>query len=95
MDFRAKYGEAVYAAASGRVIFAGVSGGYGNLIQVKHSNGYITFYGHLSKIYVKQGQKVRRGVLIGRVGATGRVTGPHLHFEIRKNGKAINPLPLI
>lgn len=95
MDFKAAYGVSVFAAASGTVIFAGVSGGYGNLIQIKHSNNYITFYGHLSKILVHQGQKVRRGTMIGKVGATGRVTGPHLHFEIRKNGKAINPLPLI
>ena len=95
MDFKAKWGESVYAAAGGRVIFAGVSGGYGNLIQIRHANGYLTYYGHLSKILTKQGHKVRRGELIGKVGATGRVTGPHLHFEIRKNGKAINPLPLI
>jgi murein DD-endopeptidase MepM/ murein hydrolase activator NlpD len=95
IDLRAKYGDPVYAAASGKVIFTGVSGGFGNLIQIKHAQGYISFYGHLSKIYAKRGQKVRRGTLIGRVGATGRVTGPHLHFEIHKNGKAINPLPLI
>jgi LysM repeat protein len=95
MDFRAKYGVDVFASASGTVIFAGVSGGYGNLIQIKHPNDYITFYGHLSQIFVRQGQKVHRGQRIGKVGATGRVTGPHLHFEIRKNGKAINPLPLI
>ncbi|HUO57256.1 MAG TPA: LysM peptidoglycan-binding domain-containing M23 family metallopeptidase [bacterium] len=95
MDFKAKYGESVFAAAAGKVIFAGVAGGYGNLIQIRHANGYLTYYGHLSKILVNQGHKVRRGELIGKVGATGRVTGPHLHFEIRKNGKAINPLPLI
>ncbi len=95
MDFKAKYGESVFAAATGKVIFAGVSGGYGNLIQIHHANGYLTYYGHLSKILVKQGHRVRRGELIGKVGATGRVTGPHLHFEIRKNGRAINPLPLI
>ena len=95
MDFKAKYGESVFAAAAGKVIFAGVSGGYGNLIQIRHANGYLSYYGHLSKVLVKQGHKVRRGELIGKVGATGRVTGPHLHFEIRKNGKAINPLPLI
>jgi murein DD-endopeptidase MepM/ murein hydrolase activator NlpD len=95
VDFKATYGVSVFAAASGRVIFAGVSGGYGNLIQIRHAEGYLTYYGHLSKILVKQGQRVRRGQLIGKVGATGRVTGPHLHFEIRKNGKAIDPLPLI
>jgi LysM repeat protein len=95
IDLRAKYGSAVYASAAGKVIFTGISGGYGNLIQIAHGNGFITFYGHLSKILVKPGEHVRRGTLIGRVGATGRVTGPHLHFEIRKNGKAVDPLQYI
>jgi murein DD-endopeptidase MepM/ murein hydrolase activator NlpD len=95
IDLRAKYGDPVYASAPGKVIFTGISGGYGNLIQIAHGHGYITFYGHLSRIYVKSGQKVRRGSLIGRVGATGRVTGPHLHFEIRLNGKALDPLQFI
>jgi len=95
IDLRAKFGVSVYASASGRVQFTGVAGGYGNLIQIKHKDGYVTYYGHLSKILVKSGQKVRRGTLIGKVGATGRVTGPHLHFEIRKNGKALDPLALI
>jgi LysM repeat protein len=95
VDLRAKWGDRVYAASSGRVIFTGISGGYGNLIQIVHKNGYITLYGHLSKILVKVGDKIKRGQLIGRVGETGRVTGPHLHFEIRKNGKAVDPLPYI
>ena len=95
MDFRAKVGESVYASASGRVIFAGVAGGYGNLIKIHHNSVYTTYYGHLSQILVKAGQKVKRGQLIGKTGATGHVTGPHLHFEIRKNGRPINPLPLI
>ncbi len=95
VDFKAHYGESVYAAGTGTVIFAGVAGGYGNLIKIKHPNGYITMYGHLSKILVKGGHHVRRGEIIGKVGATGRVTGPHLHFEIRKNGKAIDPLQMI
>lgn len=96
VDLKAKYGDPVYAAASGKVVFTGVNGGYGNLIIIAHANGYNTYYGHLSKIYAKVGQKVHRGAgIIGRVGATGRVTGPHLHFEIRKNGKAIDPLLMI
>jgi murein DD-endopeptidase MepM/ murein hydrolase activator NlpD len=95
MDFKASYGVDVFASAGGRVTFAGVSGGYGNLITISHGKGYVTYYGHLSKIYVKQGQRVRRGQRIAKVGATGRVTGPHLHFEIRKNGRTIDPLPLI
>lgn len=92
VDLHAKYGDPVYAAANGKIVFTGVSGGYGNLIVVAHGNGYQTYYGHLSKIYAKTGQRVHRGSLIGRVGATGRVTGPHLHFEIRKGGKAVDPL---
>lgn len=95
VDLKAKYGDPVYSAAGGRVIFTGVSGGYGNLIIIASAGGYNTYYGHLSKIYAKQGAKVRRGILIGRVGATGRVTGPHLHFEIRKNGKPVDPLLFI
>jgi len=93
VDLKAKYGDPVYAAASGKVTFTGISGGYGNLIVISHAGGLQTYYGHLSKIYVKMGQHVHRGVgMIGRVGATGRVTGPHLHFEVRKKGKAQDPL---
>ncbi len=95
MDFKAAYGTDVFASATGRVVFAGVSGGYGKLVQIRHNNVYTTYYGHLSAIYVKNGQKVRRGQRIGKVGTTGRVTGPHLHFEIRRNGVTIDPLPLI
>lgn len=95
MDFRANYGEDVFASATGVVIFAGEAGGYGKLIKIKHEGGYQTYYGHLSEIHVRMGQKVYKGQRIGKVGATGRVTGPHLHFEIRKNGKALDPLPLI
>ncbi|HVZ81114.1 MAG TPA: LysM peptidoglycan-binding domain-containing M23 family metallopeptidase, partial [bacterium] len=96
VDLKAKYGDPVYAAANGKVIFTGVSGGYGNLIILAHSNGMHSYYGHLSKIYAKAGTHVRRGTLIGRVGATGRVTGPHLHFELRnKNNKPLDPLLFI
>jgi murein DD-endopeptidase MepM/ murein hydrolase activator NlpD len=95
VDLKAKYGDSVYSAAGGRVIFTGVSGGYGNLIIIAHGNGMTTYYGHLSKIIAKKDQKIRRGVLIGKVGATGRVTGPHLHFEIRKNNKPLDPLLFI
>jgi LysM repeat protein len=95
VDLRAKYGDPVYASAPGKVIFTGVAGGYGNLIQIAHGHGYVTYYGHLSKIYARMGSKVKRGTLIGRVGATGHVTGPHLHFEIRLNGKPLDPLQFI
>jgi hypothetical protein len=95
MDFKARYGAEVFASAGGRVTFAGVSGGYGNLVILAHGSGYTSYYGHLSRIEVRVGQKVRRGQRIGRVGTSGRVTGPHLHFEIRKNGRTVDPLPLI
>ena len=95
VDFRAKFGVDVFASATGTVIYAGVAGGYGNLVQIRHNKEYISYYGHLSKILVKQGQHVHRGQIVGKVGATGRVTGPHLHFEIRRYGKPIDPLPLM
>lgn len=84
-------GTRVKAADYGRVIFRGRRGGYGKLIIVKHSCGYSTRYGHLSRYAVKHGQKVRQGQTIGYVGSTGHVTGPHCHFEIRKYGRPLNP----
>ena len=92
VDLKAKTGTRVMSARSGTVSFAGNASGYGKLIIIKHDNGYETRYAHLSKINVKKGQKVSQKELIGLSGATGRVTGPHLHFEIRKNGKIENPL---
>ncbi len=99
MDLAKPYGSPVTASRTGRVVFTGWSGGYGNLIQIrsvlKSKNGskaFIICYGHLSKILVREGQTVRTGQLIGRVGSTGISTGPHLHFEIRdENGSALNP----
>ncbi len=95
MDFKAPYGTDVFASAAGKVTFVGVNGGYGNLIVIRHNATYTTYYGHLSKMFVTEGQSVRKGQRIGKVGSTGRSTGPHLHFEIRRNGKRIDPLPLI
>ncbi|MBO4898028.1 MAG: peptidoglycan DD-metalloendopeptidase family protein [Clostridia bacterium] len=91
-DFGAAEGTPVYAADSGTVSFCGVSGGYGNLIIINHKNGYETYYGHLSRILVSSGQQVEKGAKIGEVGSTGNSTGPHLHFEIRKNSVPQNPL---
>jgi murein DD-endopeptidase MepM/ murein hydrolase activator NlpD len=86
----------VLAADSGKVIAAGWdSTGYGNKILIDHGNGYITLYGHLSKFYVVPGQTVSRGSAIGRMGSTGRSTGPHLHCEIRKGGTRLNPLSFL
>ena len=91
MDIAAPWGSPVYAASDGVVQFAGRSSGYGNLVRIGHAGPYGTGYGHLSRIYVRSGQRVRRGQLIGAVGNTGLSTGPHLHYELYRNGAAINP----
>lgn len=92
IDFRGKKGDPVKCTASGQVVFAGRAGGYGNCIRIKHINNIETVFGHLSRILVKVGQKVSVGDKIGLVGSTGRSTGTHLHYEIRKNGKPVNPV---
>jgi murein DD-endopeptidase MepM/ murein hydrolase activator NlpD len=91
LDFKGKTGDPVKCTASGRVIFTGRAGGYGNCVRIRHTNNLETWYGHLSRITVKEGQQVMLGQLIGKVGSTGRSTGPHLHYEVRRNGKAVNP----
>ena len=92
MDFSAPVGTPVYATADGRVRTASRQGLYGNLIEIDHGYNYITRYAHLSAIEVQPGQAVRRGDLIGRVGSTGKSTGPHLHYEVRLRGAAQNPV---
>lgn len=82
----------VYAAKNGTVAFSGWLGGYGRLVIVDHGGGLRTYYAHLSKSFVAPGEKVAKGDVVGKVGSTGRSTGPHLHFEIRQNGRALNPL---
>ena len=91
VDIAAPWGSPVFAASDGVVQFAGRSSGYGNFIKVTHGNGYGTGYGHLSRIYVRGGETVRRGQRIGAVGNTGLSTGPHLHYELYRNGMAVNP----
>ena len=91
LDLAPGYGASVYAAMSGRVTFAGYMGGYGKLVVIRHNGGYTTRYGHMSRILVRKGSYVSQGKQIGKVGNTGRSTGAHLHFEIRKNGKPQNP----
>lgn len=86
LDIGAPSGTAVHASKAGRIVFSGRAGGYGQLVVIQHRFGYKTYYGHLSKILARKGSKVRAGQLIGRVGSTGRATGPHLHYEVRKNG---------
>lgn len=91
LDFKGPIGTPILAAADGKVSFAGWQGGYGNCIEITHANGLVTRYAHMSGFNVSLGQKVSRGSQIGRMGSTGRSTGPHLHFEVRLNGAAINP----
>ncbi|MBB5711966.1 murein DD-endopeptidase MepM/ murein hydrolase activator NlpD [Sphingomonas xinjiangensis] len=91
VDIAAPWGSPVFAASDGTVQIAGRSSGYGNLIKLNHGNGYGTGYGHLSRILVRPGQHVRKGQQIGAVGNTGLSTGPHLHYEMYKNGVAVNP----
>jgi murein DD-endopeptidase MepM/ murein hydrolase activator NlpD len=92
LDLLAPAGRAVSAAASGSVTFAGYdAGGYGYLVVVRHSLGVTTWYAHLSHILVRRGQRVGAGATLGRVGASGHATGPHLHFEVRVRGAAVDP----
>jgi len=92
IDIGAPYGSQVIAAAGGEVIQSGYFGGYGYSVMLYHGGGYATWYAHLSSINVLMGQMVERGKLVGLVGSTGWSTGPHLHFEIRINGAAQNPI---
>lgn len=91
LDFRAPTGEPARATAAGKVVAAGWSGGYGKMVEIDHGNGFSTRYGHLSEILVKEDQAVRPGQIVGRVGSTGRSTGPHLHYETRIDGDAVDP----
>jgi murein DD-endopeptidase MepM/ murein hydrolase activator NlpD len=95
LDISLEKGSPVYATADGTVESAAYNGDYGNLIVLKHGFGLTTRYGHLSGFAVKAGQSVKRGDVIGYVGATGRATGPHLHYEILTNGQLMNPLQLL
>jgi murein DD-endopeptidase MepM/ murein hydrolase activator NlpD len=92
IDLGAAYGTPITAAAAGVVIYAGWEGGYGNLVVIDHGGGLATAYGHQSRIAVSTGQSVSQGETIGYVGSTGHSTGPHLHFEVRVNGEAVDPL---
>ncbi|MFZ3116129.1 MAG: peptidoglycan DD-metalloendopeptidase family protein [Syntrophales bacterium] len=96
LDYAAAKGAPVSATSDGKVKFAGRRGQYGNLIILRHRNGYETYYGHLSRIarFVRKGAKAEQGAIIGYVGATGLATGPHLHYEIRINSRAVNPMAI-
>ena len=91
-DFAAATGTPIYATGDATVKQAGTSGGYGNVVVLDHGYGYETVYGHMSKIKATQGQKVKRGDIIGFVGSTGLSSGPHLHYEVHKNGERVDPI---
>ncbi len=95
VDIGVPVGTKIHAAENGRVIFTGIKGGYGITIIISHKKGYKTLYGHCLISYVKKGAYVRKGQVIGKVGLTGITTGPHLHFEIRKNNVAIDPFTVL
>lgn len=88
-------GTPIYATADGTIIHAERLGGYGNMVEIDHGKGIATRYGHMSKLLVVPGAHVTRGQLIGLVGSTGRSTGPHLHYEVRIDGHAVNPVPFL
>jgi murein DD-endopeptidase MepM/ murein hydrolase activator NlpD len=93
LDFAAPQGTPIYATANGTVETAGNTGnGYGNHVVINHGYGYQTLYGHMFRVKVKPGQKVKRGEIIGWVGSTGKSTGPHCHYEVRRNGEAVDPV---
>ena len=94
-DIDAAWGDPVVAGASGKVTFVGWQNGYGQLVVIDHGGGLTTRYGHLSYIDVVSGQIVARSQFVGRVGSTGRSTGPHLHYEVRINDEPVDPLPYL
>jgi len=96
IDLAGSYGTPIYATADGTVLRAGWnSGGYGNLVEIDHGRGITTRYGHMSAILVHEGDHVTRGEQVGRMGSTGRSTGNHLHYEVRIDGRAVNPIPFM
>lgn len=95
IDFAANVGHPIRATAAGTVITAELAGGYGNMVEIDHGQGVTTRYGHMSKILVKAGQIVPKGAIIGLAGSTGRSTGPHVHYEVRIDGNAIDPMRYI
>jgi murein DD-endopeptidase MepM/ murein hydrolase activator NlpD len=95
IDYGGPIGHPIYAAASGKVVFVGWKGGYGRTIDVEHGNGMMTRYAHLHSFGVNVGEAVDAGQTIAGLGNSGRSTGPHLHFEVRINNRAVNPRPFL
>lgn len=92
LDIAARTGSSILSMADGVVVFSGTMGGYGNIIVIAHKNAFFSVYAHNHKNYTSKGQKVHRGQVIATVGSTGRSTGPHLHFEIRRHSRSLNPM---
>ena len=90
-DFAGKPGSDIVAVASGVVTFAGERGGYGRMIEINHGGGYVSRYGHDAELLVAVGDVVKKGQVIGHMGSTGRSTGPHVHFEVLKDGRPVDP----
>ncbi|WP_414901526.1 M23 family metallopeptidase [Rhizobium cremeum] len=95
IDFRSPVGGEIHATGSGKVVNAGPSGGYGNMVEIDHGLGFSTRFGHMSKILVKVGDEISAGDVIGYSGNTGRSTGPHIHYEVRRNGEAVDPMQFL
>jgi murein DD-endopeptidase MepM/ murein hydrolase activator NlpD len=95
VDISAPTGTPVRVTADGIVVFSDFESGYGRMVKVDHGDGMVTCYAHLSRSYVQPGQELRRGEFLGEVGTTGRVTAPHLHYEVRMNGNPVNPYPYL
>ena len=95
LDFAGKKGSEILAVGDGVVVWVGKRSGYGNLLELNHGNGYVTRYGHNQRHLVKVGEKVKKGQQIALMGSSGRSTGPHVHFEVLKNGKTVNPAKFI
>lgn len=91
IDFEANIGDSVRSAGNGLVVFAGWKTGFGNVVEIDHQNGYLTIYAHNSAFVVKEGDVVRAGQMVAKAGSTGRSTGPHVHFEVHKDGRPVNP----
>jgi murein DD-endopeptidase MepM/ murein hydrolase activator NlpD len=91
VDFAGKMGSDIVSVGAGVVTYAGRRSGYGNLVEVNHGSGYVTRYGHCQKIIVKVGDTIQKGQVVAKMGSTGRSTGPHVHFEVLRNGRAVNP----
>ena len=91
VDLAESFGAEIHAAAAGHVVHAGPAGGYGNMVEIDHGNGLVTRYAHMSETLVEEGQEVDKGAILGRLGSTGRSTGPHLHYEVRVDGEPVDP----